>query len=211
MQTLLVLLEIIGTIAFAISGAMEGIKSNMDILGVTILGVITAIGGGILRDITLGLSLPSSFVDPRNLYTSAIISILTFIFVYYNKKILGNNINRRFDNIMLVTDAIGLAVFTVLGMDVAYNLSTDFTIPLYIFVGVITGVGGGVLRDILSQSRPYIFHKHVYASASIIGALIYLLLKRTLNTPLPILIAIISIIIIRLLAIKYKWNLPKIN
>ena len=211
MENFLIILEMIGTIAFAISGATVGIKSRMDVLGVTILGVTTAIGGGIMRDIILGLQLPSSFSGPRNLYVSTLVAMATFVFVYYNKRVKGNNINRAFDAIMLITDAIGLAVFTVLGMDVAFKISLDFPFPLYIFVGVITGVGGGVVRDILAQTKPFIFYKHVYASASIIGAVLYYLLRGALPAPVPMLISMITIITIRLCAYKFKWNLPKVQ
>lgn len=213
MQSVISFFEIVGIIVFAITGALEAIKSKMDLLGVLIIGTTTAVGGGIIRDLVLGINPPASFNNPIFIYYATSTSLIVFMIAYFNKKIMGNASVTFFDKILTVTDALGLAVFTILGMKVAYALSYEYRGVIYIFVGLITGVGGGVIRDVLLQKVPYILERNIYASASIIGAVIFYLLTKNniLNEALRMEISILIIFVIRIYAAKHNLNLPKVN
>lgn len=213
MDAVISILEIIGIVVFAITGALEAIKSKMDLLGVLILGVITAVGGGIIRDLVLGINPPASFSNPKFIYMATATSLGVFLLVFYNKKILGNASNKIYNNIILITDALGLAVFTVLGMKVAYNLSFNYRGVIYVFVGLISGVGGGMIRDVLLQKIPYILNRNIYASASIIGAIFYYSLTKhsLMSEGLRMIISIVIIFTIRMVAAKKDLHLPKAN
>ncbi|MBP8050718.1 MAG: trimeric intracellular cation channel family protein, partial [Oscillospiraceae bacterium] len=168
-NVLVFVLELIGTAAFAVSGAIVGIKKQMDLFGVIVLGVCTAVGGGIVRDVILGVTPPATFHDPVYTLTAAAVSVLMFL--PHVRARVGRH-EPVFDRLLLVMDAVGLGVFTVVGVQCAYRQAEHDTLFLTVFVGLITGVGGGVLRDVFSGERPYIFVRHFYACASIIGALI---------------------------------------
>ena len=190
---LVFVLELIGTVAFAVSGAIVGIKKQMDLLGVIVLGVCTAVGGGIVRDLILGI-------------TAAAVSVLMFL--PHVRARVGRH-EPVFDRLLLVMDAVGLGVFTVVGVQCAYRQTEHYTLFLTVFVGLITGVGGGVLRDVFSGERPYIFVRHFYACASIIGALICALCWNRLGANAAMLFGAAAIVVLRLLAAYYHWSLPK--
>ena len=177
-DVLVFVLELIGTVAFAVSGAIVGIKKQMDLFGVIVLGICTAVGGGIVRDLILGVTPPVTFQNPVYTLTAAAVSVLMFL--PHMRARIGRH-EPVFDRLLLVMDAVGLGVFTVVGVQCAYQQSEDYTLFLLIFVGLITGVGGGVLRDVFSGERPYIFVRHFYACASIVGALICALCWRALG------------------------------
>lgn len=202
------ILELIGTVAFAASGALTAMKRHMDLLGIIVLGVITAIGGGILRDLILGITPPLAFRDPTCALVAVATSILLFI-PYIRRPLLHRE--RLFDFVMLIMDSVGLGVFTVMGIWNALLFNPDRSIFLLMLVGVLTGVGGGMLRDILAGQTPYILVKHIYASASIAGALSCALLLRFLPDYLALLIGILVVLTIRLLAAHYRWNLPSVK
>ena len=171
--TLLLIFEIIGTISFAVSGAITAINKKMDIFGVIILGIVTAVGGGAIRDLVLGINPPVTFTSPVYAVVAAVTAIIVFIpavlkFLHKKKAI--------YDYALLVMDSLGLAVFTVIGIETAVSNTSEFNSFLLLFVGVITGIGGGVLRDIMAGNIPYIFVKHFYASASLIGAAVCIIL-----------------------------------
>ncbi len=212
METLISILEVIGVVAFSISGALEAIKAKNDILGVILLGAITAVGGGIIRDLVLGINPPNTFVNPKFIYISVFCSLASFIFIYYNRKLLGNPRTKIFDMTMTTTDALGLAVFTVLGMNVAYSLSYSYRGVIYIFVGLITGVGGGILRDLMLNRIPNVLDRNIYASASIVGAIAYYLLNKSAYFlgSINMLIAIGIIFTIRMVAATKNLQLPKV-
>ncbi|MBR1440098.1 MAG: TRIC cation channel family protein [Lachnospiraceae bacterium] len=200
------ILEIVGTIAFAISGAIVGIQKKMDIFGVSILGLTTAVGGGILRDLILNITPPAAFVDPVFAVTAILVSILFFIpsvraTLEYRKKL--------YDMLILVMDSVGLGLFTVVGVRAAMNAGFDSNLFLATFVGVLTGVGGGILRDIFAGDMPYIFIKHFYACASIIGAWTCALTWRSLHEVPSMILGAAFIVILRLLAAHFRWSLPK--
>ena len=206
MESFVRVLEIIGTVAFAASGALIAMKKHMDLLGVIVLGVVTAIGGGILRDLILGITPPLAFRDP----TCAVVAICTAIvlFIPWVRHHLMYN-SRLFDAALLVMDSVGLGVFTVMGIWNALSFSPDRSTFHLVFVGVLTGVGGGVIRDILAGNTPYILVKHIYACASLIGAISCTLLLRCLPQYAAMLIAILLVLIVRLLSAYFRWNLPR--
>ena len=205
MQTLIFMLELIGTVAFAISGAMTALKKNMDIFGVAILGLTTAVGGGALRDVLLGITPPVMFREP--VYALLAIFVSVVIFIPSVRRLLTRR-QSLYERMMLVMDSIGLGVFTVVGINTAYGVSDNFNLFLLIFVGTVTGVGGGVLRDVLAGNTPYIFVKHIYACASIVGAILCAALRAPLGEAASVIIGASAVIIIRLLAAHYKWSLP---
>lgn len=205
MQTLIFILELIGTVAFAISGAMTALKKNMDIFGVAILGLTTAVGGGALRDVLLGITPPVMFREP--VYALLAIFVSVVVFIPSVRRLLTRR-QSLYERMMLVMDSIGLGIFTVVGINTAYGVSDDFNLFLLIFVGTVTGVGGGVLRDVLAGNTPYIFVKHIYACASIVGAILCAALRAPLGEAASVIIGASAVIIIRLLAAHYKWSLP---
>ena len=205
-DVLVFVLELIGTVAFAVSGAIVGIKKQMDLFGVIVLGICTAVGGGIVRDLVLGVTPPVTFQNPVYTLTAAAVSVLMFL--PHMRARIGRH-EPVFDRLLLVMDAVGLGVFTVVGVQCAYQQSEDYTLFLLIFVGLITGVGGGVLRDVFSGERPYIFVRHFYACASIIGALICALCWDRLGANAAMLFGAAAIVVLRLLAAYYHWSLPK--
>lgn len=192
------ILEIIGTIAFANSGVMIAVKKKMDILGVATLGLINAIGGGIIRDIFIGKLPPTIFINPFCAYIAIVVSLIVF-------SPLIREFVEKYNRVLLFVDAIGLGTFTVIGVHAGANFNNLF---LQVCLGVVTGTFGGVLRDICAMEKPTIFVRNFYATASIIGAIICSLLLNY-NENLAMILGIIVTVILRLLGSKYNWQLPK--
>lgn len=209
MEIFILILEIIGTVAFAISGAITAIKKRMDIFGICVLGLTTATGGGIIRDLILGITPPSTFRDPIYIIVAISTSVVTFLpFVrrYFEKK------HTLLELLLLVSDSAGLGIFTVVGAKIAVDAGFGDNGFLVVFVAVLTGVGGGVMRDVFAGDRPYIFVKHVYASASIAGALVCFLLfylVPALPEYVSMLIGFVVVMTIRFLAARFRLNLPR--
>ena len=204
-ENFLFLLEIIGTVAFAASGAMVGLSKKMDIFGVTVLGIVTSVGGGVIRDIILGQTPPATFQNPVYAFVAIFVSIVIFIpgvrrFIFKKQSF--------YEKTMLYMDSLGLGIFTAVGIEVAY-LSGNRNVFLLIFVGMITGIGGGVLRDVLSGNTPYIFVKHFYACASLIGAVVSVVLWNFFGQSSAVIGCAFVVTALRLLAAKYRWSLPK--
>ncbi len=206
LETIVFVFELIGTVAFAVSGGVTGLKKKMDIFGVVILAVVTAVGGGAIRDIVLGNTPPMTFRNPVYALVAVATGILTFIPAV--RRLAGKN-PKVFDIFLLVTDSVGLGIFTVMGIRTAINLNHGENLFLLVFVGVVTGVGGGLLRDVMAGNTPYIFVKHIYASASLAGAVLCVLLWKPLGSTAAMSISAVVIIIIRFLAARFKWSLPK--
>ena len=206
MQTFVFILEIIGTIAFAISGAMTALKKNMDIFGVAILGLTTAVGGGALRDIILGITPPTMFTKP--VYAAVAVCVSIIIFIPAIRRLFMHN-HLLHDLMLFVMDSLGLGIFTVMGISTAYSVSEEFNLFLLVFVGVITGVGGGLIRDMMAGNTPYIFVKHIYACASLAGALVCALLWKPSGAAMAMFAGAVVVIVIRFLAAHFKWSLPK--
>lgn len=209
-ELIVFVIEIIGTVAFASSGAMVGIRKNMDVFGVIVMAITTAVGGGIVRDLILDIKPPNTFRNPVYVEFAIGTALVLFAVFYIRKQILYSRAMVYYEKIMNVLDAVGLGAFTVIGVHTAYAIGYGPQRFLLIFVGVITGVGGGVLRDIMAKEMPYIFVKHIYACASLVGAIVCVLMIRY-DKLAAMIVGAAVVIIIRLLAAKHRWNLPKIG
>ncbi len=240
MEYMLFAIDMIGTVAFAFSGAMTAIRKEMDLLGVMILGMVTAVGGGMIRDIVLGITPPQAFMEPVFALSAVLVSVFVFVVFYLRGRKSGRDCRhenqiiaegggcpayrrdvaavrecrqtsgQRFQEILMLADTLGLGVFTVAGVRAAFYNGMGINYFLPVFLGTITGVGGGLLRDMMAGDRPYIFVKHVYASASILGACICVFFWEKAGEEAAMLIGTGSVVVLRFLAIKYRWNLPKI-
>ena len=206
MELFILILEIVGTVSFALSGAMTGLKKNMDIFGVCVLGVTTAVGGGILRDLLLGLTPPATFLDPKYVLMSIVTSL--FVFSPVVRRVLFHS-RKLYDALMLVSDSAGLGIFTVYGARVAIGAGYEENLFLVLFVAVITGVGGGVMRDLFAGDRTYIFVKHVYACAALLGAIAFAALKPLVGLDGATIIGFALIVVIRFCSAHFHWSLPK--
>ncbi len=211
MTEIIKVMEIIGTVAFALSASLVAISSGLDVFGVVFLACITAFGGGIVRDIILGINPPAVFLDFQIFTVAMAVAILTFVIAYLFK-VKFKFFKAKIEVINNIFDAIGLAAFVVIGAEAAClngYLENGF---LVVFSGMITGVGGGIFRDVLIDTTPYIFKKHVYAVAAIIGGILYFVLRKyTENIELASIFSMALIFAIRMLATKYRWSLPKIH
>jgi len=203
------IIEIIGTIAFACSGAMVAIKKQLDLLGIIVLGVTTAVGGGMIRDLIIGIHPPALFVNPVYVLMAFISVMILFAFVRFRRMSMNVLESVTYERIMNLLDAIGLGAFTVVGIDTAIETGFGDYHFLMIFLGVITGVGGGILRDIMAGQTPAVLKKHIYACASIAGAVCYVLLLKVMSAGTAMVISAVLVVVIRVLARHYKWNLPK--
>lgn len=215
MDAFIWIFDVIGTIAFSISGAMVGIRKRMDLFGVCVLGVVTATGGGMIRDIVLGINPPRMFMNYTDVVIAALTALITFIVVYYANKKKKTHVEFRimYSLVLFVMDTLGLAIFTVIGIEVALTKRPQASSFLLVFVGTITGVGGGLLRDMMSESIPYIFQKHIYATACIIGAIVCVVLYRIFSVTLNLAMigGSVAVLVIRILAAQLRWNLPVIH
>ena len=194
-------MEWIGTAAFAISGAMVAIKKGLDYYGIIVLAIVTAIGGGIVRDVLINRDLPASLENPSYVLISIASGILVIIFYRYAEKI---------KNIVNIADAIGLAAFVAVGCDVAVTESKG-TVFVIITMAVLTGTGGGILRDIFAQEIPVSFRKEVYAVAAIAGAAVYAAIYKTFGLNIAGQTAFAVTLAIRLIAIGKGWQLGKVK
>ena len=204
-KNLLLIFEIIGTIAFASSGAMVGLSKKMDIFGVMTLGLVTAVGGGVIRDLVLGNTPPATFRNP--IYAVVALAVSAILFVPAVRRFLFKK-QKIYDKSMLFMDSLGLGIFTVVGIETAL-LSGENSVFLLIFVGMITGIGGGVIRDILAGNTPYILIKHFYATASLIGAVVFIILWNLSLSGIAYAFGAATVVVLRLFAAKYHWSLPK--
>lgn len=200
-----------GTVAFAASGAMVGVERNMDIFGVSVLGVVTAVGGGMIRDIVLGIIPPNVFTNPVYALVATITSCVVFLAFYWKRQLLEGHMRLTYDRVMLVMDSIGLGIFTVVGVNTGIRSGYMDNVFLLVFLGTITGVGGGLMRDMMAGVPPYIFVKHIYACASIIGAIVCVYMNRFVGNVEAMVVSSVVVVLIRYLAAHYHWNLPRLS
>ena len=205
MHYFIVFLELSGVVAASVSGAMTAMKKRMDIFGVMILGLITAVGGGVIRDITLGITPPATFRNPMYALTAVVTAVVVFLPCVQR---LFRRFQRVYDFVLLTMDSIGLGIFTVIGVEAAFTKSEHCGMFLLCFVGVITGVGGGVLRDVLAGNMPYVFVKHIYACASLAGARVCIWFW-PISHVLAMMLGAGSVVLIRSLSAHFHWSLPK--
>lgn len=195
-----IILDLIGTFAFAISGIRLASGKQIDWFGAFIIGLVTAIGGGTTRDIFLDVT-PFWMLDPKYFLTTAAALLATILF---KDKIYS------WGNTLFLFDAIGLGLFTIVG--ITKSIEAGLPIWVCIVMGTITGSIGGVIRDVLLNEVPLIFRKDIYALASVAGGIIYFLCKYlTLPTGATEVIAALTVIILRLIAVKFHIQLPKLN
>ncbi len=210
-ERVLLILEIIGTIAFAVSGTLVAIKAKFDVFGVLVVGCITAVGGGITRDIIVGETPPMIFSNKYVIGIAAATSVLVFIIAYLKKSVF-EEMREKIESINNYFDAAGLAAFTVMGTELAFSYGVSNNVLLSITLAVLSGVGGGLLRDIFTENTPYIFKKHIYAIASILGAIAYYVMRLYIdNAVLPTIAGMVVVFLLRVLATKYRWSLPKVQ
>lgn len=210
-ELIIFIMEMLGTIAFAASGAMVGVGRSMDIFGVSVLGVVTAVGGGMIRDLVLGITPPNVFRNPIYALVATITSCFVFSVMYLKRELLEGSFRMVYDRMMLVMDTIGLGIFTVVGVNTGIRQGYTGNAFLLVFLGTITGVGGGLLRDMMAGVPPYIFVRHIYACASIVGAITCVQIYRRYGTLPAMIVSCAVVILIRYLAAHYHWNLPKMK
>ena len=157
MDFMMQFLETLGTVAFSISGAIEAIKKEMDLLGVVVLGLITAVGGGVIRDVVTGEIPPAAFQNSAQAKLAIGVAIIAFFVGAILTKHQHNGNFLWWNVVLFLSDAIGLAAFTILGIRCVQERIGNDNIALLLFVGVVTGVGGGLMRDVLAGNIPYIF------------------------------------------------------
>jgi uncharacterized membrane protein YeiH len=199
MTEMLYFLDLLGTVAFAASGALTGVRKQMDILGVVMLGIVTATGGGVLRDVLMNDLPPFCFKNETYLYLAVAASLVVFI------------TPRRFEqqrSLLLMLDALGLGTFAVIGTTKALTYQLGFMGA--IIMGVMTATCGGLVRDVLCNEIPLILQREIYASACIIGCTaLYIMQKAGVPQTLALPASALAIIAIRSAAILYGWQLPR--
>ena len=206
------IVEMIGTIAFAASGAMIAIRKGLDLFGIIMLGTITAVGGGIIRDVIIGRIPPNTFVKPVYIITAILTSSILFLLFYLRPELDGSQGIETYERILNLFDAIGLGAVTVLGSGAGINAGYEKYPFLLVFLGVATGIGGGILRDIMAGEIPYVLKKQIYACASLAGAIFYILLLRIrISDPAAMLGGAFLVLLIRMLASRFDWNLPVVK
>jgi len=194
------LLDYIGTGVFAISGALAAMNRKFDPFGVVMLAIVTAVGGGSLRDVLIGRTPVGWMQDINYAYIILGVAILAILFrpylVYFRRT-------------MFLFDAIGLGLFTIIGVEL--GLEAELHPLICVLLGTLSAAFGGVIRDILCNEVPLIFHKEVYASLSILGGITYLLLQKTgLSTDAIYLITSLFVVLLRILAVRFEWVIPKL-
>jgi uncharacterized membrane protein YeiH len=192
-------LDLFGTMAFAVTEALKAIEHKLDIFGVIVLSAITGLAGGIIRDVLLG-KIPPSGISELSYVSIAIVTAIVVFFLYPRIK--------RQIGLFLIFDAVGLGVFTIIGATIAFNMY-GFNVLLMIFGGIITAIGGGIIRDTLVNETPLVFRKELYASISFIGVILYILLiHQGMNLEVSSIICILFVTALRIMALRFKWNLP---
>lgn len=201
--------ELIGVVAFAVSGAMIGIEEKLDIFGVMVLAVLTACGGGVVRDILLGVIPPMMFRKSIYVVVAVISSFLAFLAAAKLGKHWAKHIE-AYDSFMNFLDALGLGVFAATSVNTVLQLYPKSGVFMAAFMGTVTAVGGGAIRDAMVSKIPMIFRKRIYAIAAVIGSMVhYYMIKAGVQEALSMFLSIGLIVIIRVLAAHYRWNLPK--
>ena len=197
-ELLTLVLNLIGTFAFGLSGGILAVKKRMDLFGVLVLSVSTGLGGGIVRDLILGHTPPATLTDWRYLGMAGLAGVL--VFVWYNR--IANH-----GTFITTFDAVGLSIFTVTGTVIALNAGLD-PAPAAL-LGILTGVGGGVVRDVLAAEIPLIFRSEVYAVASMLGAVIIIVANQTGFSGIPSeILAALATFILRMVSVQRGWKIP---
>lgn len=212
MDEFIFVLELIGTVAFASSGAMIAIEKKMDIFGVNVLGATTAVGGGIMRDIILGLTPPGAFSHPVYVLVAALTSTILFVIAYAKPTAFESRVKTDYyDKLMFWCDTAGLGIFTVVGIQAAVRAVGGENVFFFVFIGTLTGVGGGVLRDIMAGETPYILVKHIYACAAIAGGIVCVVGRTAFGEAYGTILGLAATVLLRFLAAHFRWNLMRVS
>jgi uncharacterized membrane protein YeiH len=193
------IIELLGTMAFAVSGAFAAMEKKLDVFGVVVIAFVNAIGGGTIRDVLIG-NLPVTWMQdiiaPSVILATAVVAILY------------RNIFHNLPKTLLLFDSLGLGLFTITGIQ--KGLDAGIHPAICVALGTITGCFGGVIRDLLLREIPVLFHKEFYASACIVGGVVYFLLLYVVSAPVAQTAAIVIVCALRLLAAKFNWRLPSV-
>lgn len=208
MDVFFFVLQMIGVVGFSVSGAMVAIRRETDIVGVVILAMTTTFGGGIMRDLCISSDPPRFFT----MYTEIAVSIVTALAVFflarhYKEKYLAREgALLAVDNVF---DAVGIGVFSVIGTEIA--LAAGYTEPLLaVLMGAVSGVGGGVVRDVLVRDIPFILKKRIYLLAVLAGSTVYYCMRMLeVSDVLSLAVGAATVFALRMLATVFKWNMPK--
>ena len=199
-MTILYFIDLLGTMVFAISGALAGRDKQLDFFGIAAVGFITAIGGGTLRDILIG-SVPVGWMNDLTYLTMITLGIV--ISLLFGKKV------RKLRRTFFIFDTIGIAVFSILGLLKALTIGVHPIIA--ILMGMVSAVFGGAIRDIVCNEIPLIFRKEIYALTCLCGGTLFIILKfSAVDQSFNIVISAVFIVLFRFLAVKFKWQLPNI-
>lgn len=196
MDSFIISIDYGGTFVFAISGALAGMKQKFDIFGVFIIGVVTATGGGTLRDLLIGSTPVAWMLKPIYLYLITGGVVFAYLFRSYIVRLRRS---------MFLFDTIGIALFTIFGLQKAITFGLAPEICL--MMGVVTATFGGVIRDVLSNEVPLIFRKEIYASACLAGGILFLLIDQWLGETAGMAVAIVTVFLIRFFAVRRHWSL----
>ena len=209
MEVFLIIIQCIGAISFTISATIYAIHKRADIIGAIVFSLLTCFGGGLIRDIAIGNALPSTLSD-KVLIATAILSMVVSIICYhlgFIKRVSRFADRHQHSFLIEFTDSLGLASYVISGLEIARESGNDGFVVL-VFAGCITGVGGGILRDICSAEIPAVFRKHIYLIPVIIASVFFTLTYKHMSEVLCVIITMLIVIVIRMLAFKFKWNLP---
>lgn len=199
-STLIEFLDLLGTAAFAATGAFKAVEHKADIVGVIILATITGVAGGVLRDVIFGRIPPVAISNP--LYVMTTVGVAVAIFFLYRSF-------KHYEGLILQFDAVGLGVFTVIGASFAYG-AFGLNFLAMAFAGLATAIGGGILRDVFVNEVPIVFVKELYASASFAGVVaFFVMLAAGIDVSVAAVPCIALATGLRMLAIKRNWNLPR--
>jgi uncharacterized membrane protein YeiH len=193
------IIELLGTIAFAVSGAFSAMEKKLDVFGAVVIAFVTAIGGGTIRDMLIG-NLPVTWM--RDIIVPSVILATALVAILYR------NIFHNLPKTLLLFDSLGLGLFTITGIQ--KGLDAGIHPAICVALGTITGCFGGVIRDLLLREIPVLFHKEFYASACIVGGVVYFLLLYAVSAPVAQTAAIVVVCALRLLAAKFNWRLPSV-
>lgn len=203
--------EVIGLIAFAVSGAMLAIDRKLDLFGVVFITFVNSFGGGLMRDILIGEIPPKMFYNYEYLIYVALCAVTVIVVVSVLKERFFRN-RLAIDKVINIFDAVGLGAFAIVGVKSGINAGFGDNVFFCVFLGMITGIGGGILRDLLSHAKPLVLVKQIYALAAIIGGLLFFYLeKMDVNYTVSLVSSVLLVVLIRMLAAYFRWDLPKVN
>jgi len=211
------ILEVIAIASFAVFGANAAIEKKLDIFGVIVLAAVTAVGGGFIRDLILNVDVPVMFANPMYCTVSAITAVIIILVTNFmrvktvNRKFDAQKnmaMRARFNYIATVCDAIGMGYFAIAGVNITIEHGFRENVFFCIFIGVLTGTGGGMLRDMMLARQPMIFKKEIYATAAIVGSLIYYFIEPRMNHTFAVYLCTVIIAVIRMYTYKKNVNLP---